>query len=401
MDDICQARLSNLPGEAILIGSAARADVPTMLRDLIPRLGNYGAIQSAARTLAEAHGLDTAACVWVVREFARALGLIASGGTQPTGRVGPGGGTSQGTAPPPRPAGPPAAAAGAAAAAGGGGAGAGGTGGGARVPGGPGIPPGVPGGAGGLPPRRPSSGSRVLSRNTIGIAAAIALVAGYLGVAAVARLSPFPAKTVAATSSTSASASASASANQGNDTNPSPDGSPDPAPDPDPSPTSDYQILLSKIPTAVRDAGKCYNYGTQVGAIAVSECTGLHGLAAGTIFYYLFSDSAGFSNGFSTFLSNEKFRRQSECASNNNFVGFIVECESNFTTTSPNVTGSIAEYANEEVTPLSSAAIISSGSWRSWSVKDGDLLVLEAAAVGGDVGGVTSGVAVWCCSRSR
>ena len=391
MDDICQARLSNLPGEAILIGSAARADVPTMLRDLIPRLGNYGAIQSAARTLAEAHGLDTAACVWVVREFARALGLIASGGTQPTGRVGPGGGTSQGTAPPPRPAGPPAAAAGARRGCRGhwwarvpGGpsarvglgaalvaAGADGPG----VPGGPGIPPGVPGGAGGLPPRRPSSGSRVLSRNTIGIAAAIALVAGYLGVAAVAHLSPFPAKTVAATSSTSASASASASANQGNDTNPSPDGSPDPAPDPDPSPTSDYQILLSKIPTAVRDAGKCYNYGTQVGAIAVSECTGLHGLAAGTIFYYLFSDSAGLSNGFSTFLSNEKFRRQSECASNNNFVGFIVECESNFTTTSPNVTGSIAEYANKESDPI---IVSSDNQQRVMAVmvgtNDGDLL---------------------------
>ena len=40
----------------------------------------------------------------------------------------------------------------------------------------------------------------MLSRNTVGIAAAIALVAGYLGVAAVAHLSPFPAKTVAATS---------------------------------------------------------------------------------------------------------------------------------------------------------------------------------------------------------
>ena len=107
MDGMCQARLSNLPGEAILIGSAARADVPTLLRDLIPRLGNYGAIQSVAATLAEAHGLDTAACVWVVREFARALGLIASGGIQPAVRIGPGGGTGQGTVPPPGPAGPP------------------------------------------------------------------------------------------------------------------------------------------------------------------------------------------------------------------------------------------------------------------------------------------------------
>ena len=106
MDGMCQARLSNLPGEAILIGSAARTDVPALLRDLIPRLGNYGAIQSAADTLAEAHGLDTAACVWVVREFARALGLIASGGTQPAVRIGPGGGAGQGTAPRTGPAGP-------------------------------------------------------------------------------------------------------------------------------------------------------------------------------------------------------------------------------------------------------------------------------------------------------
>ena len=225
----------------------------------------------------------------------------------------------------------------------------------------------MPGGAGGPPPRRPSSGSRVLSRNTVGIAAAIAVVAGYLGVAAVAHLSPFPAKTVAAASS--------APANQGNNANPSPDGSPDPAPDPDPSPTSDYQILLSKIPSVVRDAGKCYNYGTQVGAIAVSECAGLHGLAAGTIFYYLFSDSAGLSNGFSTFLTSVKFKEQSECTSNNNFVSFIAECESNFTSTSPNMTGSIAEYANQENDPI----IVSSDNQQQVmavmvGTNDGDLL---------------------------
>jgi hypothetical protein len=201
----------------------------------------------------------------------------------------------------------------------------------------------MPGGTGGLPPRRPSSGTRLLSRNTIGIAAAIAVVAGYLGVAAVAHLSPFPAKTVAATSPAPSSA--------GNNS-PSPDGSPDPAPDPDPSPTSDYQILLSKVPNTVRAAGTCYNYGTPVGAIAVSECTGLHGLAAGTIFYYLFSDSAALSNGFITFLKNEKFSRQSECTSNNDFVSFIAECESGFTSTSPNMTGIIAEYANKDNDPI-------------------------------------------------
>jgi hypothetical protein len=183
----------------------------------------------------------------------------------------------------------------------------------------------------------------MLSRNTVGIAAAIALVAGYLGVAAVAHLSPFPAKTVAATSSESASAGTNS---------PSPNGSPDPAPDPDPSPTSDYQILLSKIPNVVRSAGTCANFGTPVGAIAVSECSGLHGLAAGTIFYYLFSNSAALSNGFNTFLANEKFRKQSECTSNNKFVSFVAECESGFASTSPSMTGSIAEYANKDNDPI-------------------------------------------------
>ena len=360
MDGICQARLSNLPGEATLIGSAARTDVPTLLRDLIPRLGNYGAIQSVAATLAEAHGLDTAACVWVVREFARALGLIASGGTQPAVRIGPGGGTGQGTAPPPGPAGPqspgpagppPGAAASLPSGAGGppppgpggpppprpGGAGGPRTPGG---PGGPGSPPGTPGGTGGAG-ERPSSGTRLLSRNTVGIAAAIALVAGYLGVAAVAHLSPFPGKTVAATSSAPAT---------GGNNSPGPDGSPDPAPDP--SPTSDYQILLSKIPNVVQGANNCHNYGTPVGAIAVSECTGLQGLAASTIFYYLFSDSAALSNGFRTFLANEKFRRQTACTSNNDFISFIAECESGFTSTSPNMTGSVAEYANTSNDPI-------------------------------------------------
>ena len=368
MDGMCQARLSNLPGEAILIGSAARTDVPALLRDLIHRLGNYGAIQSAADTLAEAHGLDTAACVWVVREFARALGLIASGGTHPAVRIGPGGGIGQGTAPPPGPAGPqspggpaaplpgaaaplPGAAAplpGAAAPLPGAAAplppGTGGAGG-PRTPGGPegpGSPPGTPGGAGGAG-ERPSSGTRLLSRNTVGIAAAIALVAGYLGVAAVAHLSPFPAKTVAATSSTPAS--------PGNNSL-SPDGSPDPAPDRDPTPESDYQILLSKIPNVVQGTNNCHNFGTPVGAIAVSECTGLPGLAASTIFYYLFSDSAALSNGFRTFLANEKFRRETACTSNNNFVSFTAECESGFTSTSPNMTGSVAEYANTSNDPI-------------------------------------------------
>ena len=91
MDNLCRTQLAALPGESILIVSAARADVPALLRDKIPQLGNYGAIQSVATTLAQASDLDNAASLWVVREFARALGLIAPGGTQSMPRPAPDG----------------------------------------------------------------------------------------------------------------------------------------------------------------------------------------------------------------------------------------------------------------------------------------------------------------------
>ena len=65
--------------------------MPALLRDAIPQFGNYGAIQSVGTTLAQASDLDGAASLWVVREFARALGLIAPGGTQSMPRPAPDG----------------------------------------------------------------------------------------------------------------------------------------------------------------------------------------------------------------------------------------------------------------------------------------------------------------------
>jgi hypothetical protein len=91
MEHLCRTQLTALPGECILIVSAARSDVPALLRDAIPQYGNYGAIQSVATTLAQASDLDGAASLWVVREFARALGLIAPGGTQSMPRPAPDG----------------------------------------------------------------------------------------------------------------------------------------------------------------------------------------------------------------------------------------------------------------------------------------------------------------------
>jgi hypothetical protein len=200
-----------------------------------------------------------------------------------------------------------------------------------------------PGGRGGQPPRRPS-GSRVLTRNTIGIGAAIALVAGYLGVAAAAHLSPFPAQTVAATSSAPPSGTHSTS------TSPSPTGSPDPAPDPTAS--SDYQILLTKVPDNIKGTNNCHNIGTSFGASAVSQCATPSGLAASTIIYYLYPSQTALSAGFSNFLTAVKFKNETGCTTNGRFVNFIVQCESTFTNTSPNITGGVAEYVNKNNNPI-------------------------------------------------
>jgi hypothetical protein len=365
MEDLCRTQLTALPGECILVVSAARANVPALLRDKIPELGTYGAIQSVATTLAGAHDLDNAASLWVVREFARALGMIAPGGTQSIPRMVPGGAGGEATGGP-----APTATAGAAGAGVASGAGAAvGSGSGTGVPGGPGMaggpefaagmaagagaPPGMAGGtgappgmagAGAPPPTRGSSGSKVINRNTVGIAAAIALVAGYLGVAAAAHLSPFPAKTVATTSSQPPST--------GPSTNTSPAGSPSPDASPDPSPTSDYDVLLSKIPTAVQGHGRCPNAGTQYGAIAVAECSRLTGLGAGTIFYYQFSSPAKLASGLSSFLRGVHFHKQRECTTGSDFTDFLTECQSDFNNKTPFMTGSIAEYTSTSNDPI-------------------------------------------------
>jgi hypothetical protein len=328
MDNLCRTRLAALPGESILIVSAARADVPALLRSEIPELGNYGAIQSVAATLARASDLDNAASLWVVREFARTLGMIAPGGTQPTPRIVPGGPATEA-------AGAGAGAAGASAAAADAGAAA--------------APPGMAEGTGGPPARKPPR-SRRLSRNTIGVAAAIALVAGYLGVAAAAHLSPFPAETVAASSSQSQSPSTGPSTDPSTSTSTSPAGSPDASPDA--SPTSDFDVLLSKIPARVQGHNNCQLAGSQYGASAVIQCSRLNSLAAGTIIYYLYPSPAKLSSGMSAFLSKVGFHRQRECTTGSQFTDFLVECQSVFHNQTPSMTGSIAEYSSTSHDPI-------------------------------------------------
>jgi hypothetical protein len=281
MDGICRDRLSQLPGEAVLIGSAARTDVPALLRARLAAEGTDGAIRSVASTLAEAHALDPAACLWVVREYARALG---SG------------------------------------------------------------------------PQRPGGPQR-LNRNALGIAAAVALVVIYLGVAAVAHLSPFPAKAAATTSAQGGAGSNGTGSNgastNGASTSPaaSPDPAPDPDPDPDPSPPSAYDTLLSMIPNGVQ--GNCRSGTISVGATAEADCTGLQGLAATTIKYYLFSGTGALQAGFTSFLNSVKFPASSQsCTTNNQFVSFVPQCKDSFSSTSPTMTGSVAEYVSTQNNPI-------------------------------------------------
>ena len=367
MEDLCRTQLTALPGECILVVSAARANVPALLRDKIPELGTYGAIQSVATTLAGAHDLDGAASLWVVREFARALGMIAPGGTQSIPRMVPGGAGGEAAGGP-----APTATAGAAGAGIASGVGAAaGSGSGPGVPGGPGMaggpefaagmagstaaPPGMAGGtgappgmagAGAPPPTRGSSGSKVINRNTVGIAAAIALVAGYLGVAAAAHLSPFPAKTAAASSQSPGTGPSSSPA-----TSPatSPAGSSDASPDA--SPTSDYDVLLTKVPAAIQGRDNCRLTGTQYGAIAVSQCSRLN-LGAGTIVYYLYRSQAALSAGVSSLLRGANFHKQRECTTGADFTDFLVECRSDFNNKTPFMTGTIAEFINTSNQPI-------------------------------------------------
>jgi hypothetical protein len=218
----------------------------------------------------------------------------------------------------------------------GGGGGWGGAPGGAAPEGEPGFPLPLP--AGRLPGRQPPR-SKLLNRNTVGIAAAIALVAGYLGVAAAAHLSPFPAKTAP-------TPSASQSSNPPASTGSSPASSPDPSADS--SPPSQLGTLQSKIPTAVQSRGRCLDAGTDFGATAVIQCQQLQGLAASTIVYYLYPNRTALASGLSASLTRAKFSKQRECTTNGNFSDFLVECESSFTIKTPGVTGSVAEFVNKK-----------------------------------------------------
>lgn len=235
--------------------------------------------------------------------------------------------------------------------------------GGAAPEGEPGFPLPLP--AGRLPGRQPQR-SKLLNRNTVGIAAAIALIAGYLGVAAVAHLSPFPGKTAPPPSASQSSSPPASNSS-------SPASSPDPSADP--TPTSQFDTLLTKIPAAVKDPDRCLNAGTKFGATAISQCQKLQGVAASTIIYYLFSSPSTLASGFSQFLGTINFHRSGECTTQGSFTDYVVNCRSDYTIKTPGAAGSIAEYTNSDHQPI----IVSTDQGQNVmavliGVNDGDLL---------------------------
>jgi hypothetical protein len=182
----------------------------------------------------------------------------------------------------------------------------------------------------------------MFNRNTVGIAAAVALVAGYLGVAAVAHLAPFPAKAAPPAQSQSQGTSPPAS------TNSNPASSP--AASAGTSPPTQVDTLMAKIPPAVRNQpnpASCKNAGTGFGAGAVIQCQHLQGIAAQVIIYYLYPSRTALASGLSSLLTTAKFRKIRECTSgNSSFTDFLADCQSDYTVKRLTLTGSIAEYTN-------------------------------------------------------
>jgi len=252
LDDFCRARLVGLPGEAALISSAARFDVPGLLRQRAGHLGLDAAIASVAATLSGAQSLNETASVWVVTEFARALGFPVPAGTQPMivaaepptaatlllPSVGSGG--AAGSPPASGPAGPA----------------------------GPAQPPG-PTAPVATPSSGPQPGGILYNRNALGVAAAIILVGAYLGIAGAAHLSPFANASSTSPPGPSSSNSGSDPPSSGAALNPS---SSHPTPDPGQDPAALPGSRPGRGP-----GGTC----ADPGPVAVIRCADGSDLAAG------------------------------------------------------------------------------------------------------------------------
>jgi AAA domain len=110
--------------------------------------------------------------------------------------------------------------------------------------------------------------------------------------------------------------------------------------------------LLDIIPADIKQESSCPNAGTAVGAVDIFQCAGLRG-AADTIMYYLFASPQLLATGFSNLLHLQaNFTKSRECMTNNQFMDFLINCRSDFTSRTPQVTGSIVEYINTDNQPI-------------------------------------------------
>jgi hypothetical protein len=329
MDGICRARLQGMPGETILIGSAARSNVPALLQQQVGRLGLDAAIQDVAATVARTHQLDIDACMWVVREFARALGYPVPG-LPPLASAGGFAGGSQLYPPtqaspsayPPTPA--------------------------------PGYqqpyqqqpyqqtpPPLYP--QGGTLPGRPPGGPWYSNRKILGVVAAAAVIVVYLGVAASAHLAPFGKPVAVVTHSPTPTPHPTPTFSMPTPS-PTPDTSPDTSPDAVPTITSD-EALWNLIPGNVRTSN-CKAITPTDQATEEIACTDAIYNAqteGGYLYYYLFPNSTtldtSYTNNFLTPLSISS--DEGNCGS---FTAFKATCETGWNNTNPSINGRLAEY---------------------------------------------------------
>jgi hypothetical protein len=110
--------------------------------------------------------------------------------------------------------------------------------------------------------------------------------------------------------------------------------------------------LQEIIPTKIQGQDNCQVTGTQYGATAVSQCSRLNSLPAGTIIYYLYPSQGALATGFSSFLNGVHFHKQRECKTGSDFTDFLTECQTDYNSQTPFITGSIAEYTSTSNDPI-------------------------------------------------
>jgi hypothetical protein len=107
------------------------------------------------------------------------------------------------------------------------------------------------------------------------------------------------------------------------------------------------------IPSNIQGENNCRNAGTAVGAKTEADCTDVKGLAAVQIDYYQFSSQSAMNSGFSAFLKSVKFPSSAaSCTTSNKFVDFVSNCKGDFTSTTPVMTGNVAEYVSTDNNPI-------------------------------------------------